>query len=245
MKKRKVKKTTLIISLLVFILALLLIVLYFTFHDVKEHQPIKEKEVKEKTENKDTKLDEIKKLYEENSDLIGWLQIKDTKINYPVMYTKGEDYYLYKDFYKKKYNPGSLFVDKHNNVDPRDTNLIIHGHNMDDGSMFHDLEKYLKEDFYKKHKTFKFYSLTSEDEYEIVSVFKSKVYNVDDKVFKYYKFYNAKNKEEYDNYIKNIKKLELYKTGVSASYNEELITLSTCEYSQENGRLVVVAKKIS
>lgn len=244
-KKKRRLKTTLIISLLLFILSLLLIAIYFTFHDEKEHQPIiePEKPKAEVKQEENTKLNEVKELYKQNADLVGWIQMKDTKIDYPVMYTKDADYYLYRDFYKKKYNPGTLFVDKHNNVEPRDINLIIHGHNMDDGGMFHDLEKYKSEEFYKNHKTFTFYTLTSEDTYEIVSVFKSKVYNVNDNVFKYYKFYGNKTKAEYDDYINNIKKLELYKTNVNASYPEELLTLSTCEYSQENGRLVIVAKK--
>lgn len=237
----KKKKTSLIIILLIFILCLLLIAIYFSFKD--EEKTLNKKHNEEKEIIDTDKLDEIKQMHEENSDLIGWLKIDDTKIDYPVMYTKGEDYYLYKNFKKENYKPGSLFVDKHNTVDPRDTNLIIHGHNMDDGSMFHDLINYKKEGFYKNHKTFTFYTLEEKEEYEIVSVFLSKVYNVDDVVFKYYKFYDAKTKSEYDNYIDNIKKLQLYETNVSASYNDKLITLSTCEYSQENGRLVVVAKK--
>lgn len=238
------KKTNLIIAILLFILAILLILIYFTFNQKEEHHPTTLKEEKEVNIEYDD-MEKVKSLYEENSDLIGYIIIPDTKIDYPVMYTSGEDYYLYKDFYKKKYSPGTLFVDKYNTVSPRDTNLIIHGHNMDDGSMFHDLEKYLNENFYQNHKLFTFYTLSEKETYEIVSVFKSKVYNVDDNVFKYYKFYKAENETEFNNFISNIKKLELYKTNVTAKMGDNLLTLSTCEYSQENGRLVIVAKKIS
>lgn len=235
------KKTDLIIAILVFILAILLILIYFSFNEKSQHQPSFEKEEEKIIETDE--MEKIKKLYNENNDLVGYIIIEDTKIDYPVMYTKGEDFYLYRDFYKNKYSPGTLFVDKYNQVEPRDTNLIIHGHNMTDGTMFHDLEKFLDEDFYKTHKTFTFYTLKEKETYEIVSVFKSKVYNVSDNVFKYYKFYNASNEKEFDDFISNVKKLELYNTGVTAKFNESLLTLSTCEYSKENGRLVVLAKK--
>jgi len=243
-KNNNKRKTNLIIGVLLFVLSVLLIALYFTFNSREEHYPVKENK-KENIiiEKQKSKVEELNELYKENSDLYGWITIDGTKIDYPVMYTKGEDYYLYRDFYKKKYNPGSLFIDKYNTITPRDSNLIIHGHNMDDGSMFHDLINYKDENFYKEHKMIKFYTLTEEKEYEIVSVFLSKVYNTDDNVFKYYKFYDASNETEYNSYITNIKNIDLYETGVSASYDDNLITLSTCEYSQENGRLVVVAKE--
>jgi len=241
------RKTNLIIGILLFILSLLLIALYFTFNEKDEHYPVKEKAKVEKdniVEKQETKLEELNRLYQENSDLYGWITIEGTVIDYPIMYTKGEDYYLYRDFYKQKYSPGSLFIDKYNTIEPRDSNLIIHGHNMDDGSMFHDLINYKNKAFYDEHKIIKYYTLTEEREYEIVSVFLSKVYNTDDNVFKYYKFYDAKNDSEYNDYISNIKKLSLYDTGITPQYDNNLITLSTCEYSQENGRLVVVAKEI-
>ncbi len=249
-KKRKKRKIMLIssISFLIILIGVLIGWIYFqkdSFHHPKlEDEKIVEPKNRVLT-NDEKQIEKMKKLYEKNSDFVGWITIADTKINYPVMYTKGEDYYLYRDFYKKKYNPGTLFIDKHNNVALRDINLIIHGHNMDDGSMFHDLEKYKQKDFYLKHKTFTFYTTSEKQIYEIISVFKSKVYNVGDKVFKYYKFYDAKNTKEYNYYISNIKKLALYHIDTTAEYPEELLTLSTCEYSQTDGRLVIVAKKIN
>ena len=82
-------------------------------------------------------------------------------------------------------------------------------------------------------------------EYEIVSVLLSKVYKTSDKVFKYYQFYNAESEAEFDAYIANVKAMALYDTGVEAQYGDELITLSTCEYSTENGRIAIVARKIA
>ena len=250
MKKRKKRRTRIkksaIIGISCFLLALLLVGGTLSYKYLFKHQPkIKENEKTQTVVKEvDEKVKEVKKLYEENNDLVGWIKIDDTKIDYPVMYTKGEDYYLYKDFYKKKSSAGSIYIDKHNTVSPRDINLLIHGHSMKDGSMFRALIDYKKESFYKKHPTFTFYTTEEKEEYEIIAVFVSQVYKVSDNVFKYYKFYNASNEKEYNDYITNIKKLSLYDIDKTAKYPDKLITLSTCEYSRENGRMVVVGKKI-
>ena len=247
-KKGNNKKRKKIIAIVCFLLALLLVGIPLGYKYLIKHQPkVKQpkKQVEEKVEKEvDSKLEEVKKLYQENNDLYGWITIDDTKIDYPVMYTKGEDYYLDRDFYKKKSSAGSLFIDKYNNIEPRDVNLLIHGHSMKDGSMFRALINYKSKSYYEKHKTFTFYTTNEKEEYEIIAVFVSQVYKVSDKVFKYYKFYNATNETEYNDYIKNIKKLSLFDIEATAKYPDKLITLSTCEYSRENGRMVVVGRKI-
>lgn len=248
-KRRRLKKwvKNLIKVVLLLFIILLMSKCFFNRKDTKNNSINKTKKIIEKiNDSKKTDiLKNIKKLYKINNDLVGYLVIPDTKINYPVMYTKGKDYYLRRDFNKNKNTAGTLYIDKYNMIEPRDTNLIIYGHNMNnDGTMFHDLELFREEDFYKKHKNFFYYTLKEKEEYEIVSVFISEVYRVIDEEFKYYKFYNADDKEDMDEYLKNIKKLSLYDTGVDIEYGDELLTLSTCEYSKENSRFVVVAKKV-
>lgn len=245
-KKRKMKKSIkLVICILIFIISIILLILYLFYQKPEKHQPVPKKEIKKEVEAVDPKMEEVKNLYKENNDLYGWIKIEGTRIDHPIMYTQGEDYYLRKDFYKQYYEGGTPYIDKHNTVSPRDINLIIYGHNLKDGTMFNDLLNYEKEEYYKEHKKITLYTIEEKQEYEIVSVFLSKVYRVNDKVFKYYKFYNANNEKEYNNYINNIKNLSLYETNVKPCYNDELITLSTCEYSQENGRFVVVARKVT
>lgn len=195
-----------------------------------------------------TILPELKELYEKNSDLAGWIKIDGTKVDYPVMYTPQDgEFYLYRTF-EKQDDPtkeGCLFIDKNCTIDPRSTNLLIHGHNMKNGTMFHTLLEYEKEEFYKEHPVISYSSLYSADEYEIAAVFLSKIYNKDEDVFKFYKFYDAKTADEFDAFVENIKEMELYETGVTPEFGDELITLSTCEYSQDNGRIVVVARKVT
>ena len=119
-------------------------------------------------------------------------------------------------------------------------NLVLYGHHMNNGSMFSDLCKYESEDFYREHKTIRFDTLDSFGEYEVIAAFKTVAYSEED--FKYYHFVNAESAGAFDGYIAECKALALYDTGVSAEYGDQLITLSTCEYSRTNGRMVVVAK---
>ena len=174
------------------------------------------------TEEK-TVLPELAELYQQNGNLAGWIRIEDTNINYPVMHTPDENC----------------------DVQLPSDNVIIYGHHMKNGSMFCDLEKFKSQDFWQEHKTFLFSTVTDRYEYEIVSVFKTFVYSDSPESFKYYHFVNAQTPEDFSAFIDRCKELSLYETGVSAEYGDKLITLSTCEYSRTNGRLVVVAKRIS
>lgn len=100
--------------------------------------------------------------------------------------------------------------------------------------------KYESEDFYQDHKTIHFDTLDSFGEYEVIAAFKTVAYS--EQGFKYYHFVRAEQEEDFDEFIAKCKELALYDTGVTAEYGDQLITLSTCEYSRTNGRMVVVAK---
>ena len=111
--------------------------------------------------------------------------------------------------------------------------------------MFEDLINYKKEAYYNEHKQIRFTTPTEDMTFEIISAFNSRVYYQDEtNVFRYYQFVNAKNQKEYESYINNSKKASLYDTGKTAEYGERLLTLSTCDYSQKNGRFAVVAKEV-
>ncbi len=187
-------------------------------------------------------LEQYAKLYEKNKDLEGWLSIEGMKIDYPVMQNEDNTYYLHHDFYGEDSKYGCLYVKEQADLDAG-TNFIIYGHNMKDGSMFGDLDLYLKESFYKEHPVISFDTLYEERTYDIIAVFRSQVYRADDEVFKYYQFYEADTQEEFEDFYDNIKKLSLYDTGVEAAFGDTFLTLSTCAYHVPDGRLVVVAKR--
>jgi sortase B len=201
-------------------------------------------------------LPKYQSLYEQNSDMIGWLKIEDTVIDYPVMQTmEDEDYYLDYDFNKEENMNGCLIMDTESIVGTgtstnqfRDgtkpsTNLIIHGHTMKSGLMFGGLKQYADENYGKSHSIICFDSLYEHREYELIAVFYSQVYINTDDVFKYYNFFQADTQVEFDDWYTNIKTMSLYNTGVTAEYGDEFITLSCCSYQIEDGRFVVVGKR--
>lgn len=181
-------------------------------------------------------------LYQENEDLVGWLSIEGTGIDYPVLQCEDDEYYLHHDFYGEDSKYGCLYVREQADLDGG-TNFIIYGHNMRDGAMFGDLDLYLKESFFREHPTISFDTLYEERVYEIVAVFRSQVYHADDEVFKYYQFYEADTREEFEDFYRNIKALSIYDTGVEAEFGDTFLTCSTCAYHVEDGRFVVVAKR--
>ncbi len=188
-------------------------------------------------------LEKYQELFRMNNDMYGWISIEGTNINYPVMYAPDQkDYYLKRNFEKEYSAYGAPYIAEHCNPYEPSDNIIIYGHHMNNGSMFSDLMKYEDKNFFLTQKTLNFDSMTEIAEYEIIAVFKTTAY--DDTGFKYYLFTDAETKEEFDSYIRKCKELALYETGVSAEYGDQLITLSTCEYSKTNGRMVVVAKKV-
>ena len=201
-------------------------------------------------------LSEYSKMRKKNPDLIGWLYIQGTPVDYPVMQTpKEEEYYLHRDFNQEDNKNGCLIMDTDSSVgigckeenylggSEPSTNLIIHGHNMKSKDMFGSLTRYEKKKYEKKHSVIQFDSLYEHREYDIISVFYSKVYKKTDTDFKFYQFFNAPDETSFQIFYDNIKQLSIYDTGVTAKYGDEFITLSTCSYQEENGRFVVVAKR--
>ena len=189
---------------------------------------------------------QLQELKKQNNDIVAWLEIPNTKINYPVLQTTDNEYYM-THTYKKEYSTdGSIFLDKDYDWEIPSSNLLIYGHNNKNGNMFQALLKYEDENYYKEHPTIEFTTANEDSNYEIIAVFKSRVYyKSEQNVFRYYFFINAENEEDYNYYVEESKKASLYDTGKTAKYGEQLLTLSTCEYSQEDGRFVIVAKKIN
>lgn len=190
-------------------------------------------------------LPEYETLYNKNKKLIGWLKIDDTNIDYPVMQTSDNTYYLDHNYNQEYDKNGSIFLDYNCSVYPRSTNMIVYGHHMKSGNMFGNLQKYAKESYGKKHSVITFDTIYEKAQYQVMYVFRSQVYNEDDIVFKYYQFIEANSETEFNSYMQEMSALSLYDTGVTAEFGDSLLTLSTCDSSQTDGRFVVVAKRIS
>ena len=189
-------------------------------------------------------LEEYETLYNKNRRLIGWLKIEDTNIDYPVLQTTDNIYYLDHNFEQEYDKNGSLFLDAACDIVHRNTNLIIYGHHMRSGKMFGNLNKYSSESYYKEHPYIQFDTIYEKGTYQVMYVFRSKIYNEDEIVFKYYQFFDAVSEKEFDSNMQEMAAISLYDTGVRAGFGDELLTLSTCDNSEADGRFVVVAKRI-
>ncbi len=189
-------------------------------------------------------LPEYKKIHQKNQKLIGWVKIDDTIIDYPVMQTVNNEYYLDHNFNQEEDRNGCIFMDYQCDVIKGCDNMILYGHHMKSGKMFGTLNKYSEESYYEEHPIIQFDTIYEKGKYQVMYVFRSKVYSEEDVTFKYYQFINAASEMEFNSYLNEMAALSLYDTGVVASYGDKLLTLSTCDYQEKKGRFVVVAKKI-
>ncbi len=253
-KKNKRKKIVLFIFIII-IMACIGYLCYYLYDNFKTKEQINLNEVNvdlNETANeikepiqKTERMLQLEELQKENDDIVAWLEIEGTNINYPILQAEDNDFYLNHNYKKETVSTGSLFLDKDFDVVNGSDNYLIYGHRNKNGLMFEDLFKYSQEQFYNAHKRIKFTTTKEDVEYEVLAVFYSRVYYKSEKnVFRYYFFVNAENEAEYDEYVNNCKKASIYDTGVTAEYGDQLITLSTCEYSQKDGRFVVVYKKV-
>lgn len=251
------RKIVFLLALMILLTAVVMIILQFR----KEYGGKDEidryiTELKNKTptqENIDrlpqgTTNEEFAGLYAENNDFIGWLTIPGTNIDYPVMQHPEKDYYLHRNFQKQDEFSGTLFVDYKGKItkDSMPQNTIIYGHNMLYKYQFSALMNYKHNiNFLKLSPVIEFDTLYSNNQYKIISVFMTNIYEEHGEVFDYtHKIYFT-NPDEFFDYVLQSKDRSIYETGVDVQYGDELVTLSTCD--QDTGfeaRLVVVARKV-
>ncbi len=191
-------------------------------------------------------LPEYQQLAQQYQGLYGWLAIPGTGLDLPVMQPPEDDmeFYLDHDFTGAPSPEGALFVDGQNSGFPQDDNTVVYGHNMKNGHIFGLLVKYQEADYCMEHRNIQFDTLYETGEYEVVAVLKTRIRNENEEGFRYYQFFNYQDRESFGQCRAFVEENRLYDTGISLRYGDRILMLSTCEYSQENGRLVVVARKI-
>ncbi len=201
---------------------------------VNKTEPVKEKEI----------LPEYNDLIKINKKLIGWLKIDDTNIDYPVVQASDNEFYLKHNFEDEYDKNGTIFMDKDCDVLQPSTNFILYGHRMQSGAMFGKLSKYEDADYCRKHQYIEFDTIYEKGIYQVMYVFRSTILNSDDVEFKYYQFIDANSEQEFQSNMEQMAAISLVDTKVTAEYGDRLLTLSTCDYYETNGRFVVVAKKV-
>lgn len=195
---------------------------------------------KTEQEEEPVRVHNYEELYNMNPDFIGWLCIDGTKINYPVMHTpEDSQYYIYRDFCGKKTASGTPFMGGDCTVDS--DSIIIHGHNMKNDTMFGSLDEYRSRDYWKEHPVIKFDTLEEDREYEIFSVFTTRLLYENETGFRYYGYVGDLSEEYFNEFVGQAIRASHYDTGIVPEYGDQILMLSTCSYHTENGRLVVAA----
>lgn len=192
----------------------------------------------EETEEKNEFSVDFEKLKKKNSDSVAWLRFDQPEvISYPVVQAKDNSFYLRRDINKKYSAYGTLFMDSHNKNDFTDSNTIIYGHNMLNGSMFGSLKKYKTKEYWEKNSYFYIYTPDNMvHKYHIYGVYIVGPYS---DIFTY-SFGNTNLLQEYLDMTSTMK---LYKTGIHASISDHTVTLSTCT-SNSTKRLVLQGYEI-
>ena len=237
------------------LLLTLLVVAIFSLGKIADycyHSNESKNNIRDLISDEDTRGENYRRLKEQNPDLVGWIRIPGTPVDYPVMWTPDEpEKYLRTDFEGKYSLSGLPFVSADCNVSPMPdekaySNTLIYGHHMQDGSMFAVLTEYEKQDFYEKHKTIEFdriYDDASyeEYEYEVISAFKTEI----GKGFEYYRYADVEDVDRFSEYLENVETLNLLTYKRTVDNVSDLMTLSTCSYHVrgDKGRFVVVAGK--
>lgn len=189
-------------------------------------------------------LPEYRELYEMNNDLVGWITIEGTKVDYPVMQTPDEEnFYLKRNFNKADSAHGCIYAREVCDINEPSDNVTLYGHNMLDGSMFAALHQYINQEKWEENSLIFYDTLYEYHVYKIFAVFRTTA--TIGEGFSYHQFVDATTEEEFDDFVATCKELAYYETGITPEFGDKLICLSTCEYTNDNGRLVVAAVRIS
>lgn len=181
--------------------------------------------------------DRFKGLAAQNKDVIGWIQIPNTNVDYPVAKSLNNDYYLHRDLHKKEYYPGTIFMDFRDVGNAKDRHSIIYGHNMKDGSMFGTLKRYKKNDFYEANRIFTYSTLYEDTQWEIFSAYVSPA-TLDliptdfDSDADFMRFITARQSKS------------MYPSDIQLKPTDKILTLITCTYEINDARFVIHARKV-
>nr|WP_300003941.1 class B sortase [Tissierella sp.] len=228
------KRIVLFLAIIIFSLSAYKVASYFlsSMDNKKAYKNISKEYKAAESIEETSNLDLLK---EKNENIVAWLDVPSTNINYPVVKGSDNDFYLTHDMEDKKSIHGSIFMD-YRNLAKDDRNLVIYGHYMKDGTMFKDLINYKEETFFKDNPDI-FVDLGGEKErYEIFSV----VLTTGDSGYIDIDF---SSEESFLDYIDNIKAKSLFTRDIDFKGGEKIVTLSTCSYEFHDARTVVFGVK--
>ena len=202
-------------------------------------------------EDQTARLDRCRRSREANPDTIGWISIPGTEIDYPVMHTPEDpDFYLNHGFDQEPSAGGMIYLDAGDDCGGRKvqepaeaeaakrTNLILYGHHMKNGTMFAGLEQYRSAEFFEEHRTIFFDMLAGTGDYEVFAVFCMTAREAGEQLAPYLA---AETKEQYGRLMETVRVKSLHGPKETPEWPRRLLTLMTCEYTQNEGRLFLMA----
>ncbi len=190
----------------------------------------------------DSRFPVYQSLQQKNQDMIGWVRIEGTPIDYPVCFTPGQpEYYLHRDFDRNNSSYGTPFLDSSCQLETPRSSLIIYGHHMKNGSMFASLQNYEDGSWSSLHPYIQFDTLEDAGSYEVAAAIRLSA-SQDNTSWRQLLF--PADKQEFDLAWKTVQTHRFCDTGVDLIWGDELLALVTCEYTQQDGRLMVIARRI-
>lgn len=194
-------------------------------------------------------LPKYREAYTQNNDLVGWITVPNTAIDFPVVQGDDNKFYLRRDFNKEYLREGSIFMDYRNHIDTFDRNTILYGHNYSNSVMFSDLEKYKDIEFYKTAPVIQFDTIHGEYSWKVFAVFITDAdQDKDGYIFNY--IYPFMTEESLGEFVGELHKRSLYHPDVEVLPTDKVLALSTCSYDLDspddlkNVRLVVMARLV-
>ncbi|MBQ5440310.1 MAG: class B sortase, partial [Clostridia bacterium] len=203
---------------------------------------------KTSSDSEEEDLDRFAKLQAINPEIKGWIYIPNTTyIDYPVLEHKGDgpysQFYLWRDYLGGQSNYGSIFMDYRCEDSIDSKNIILHGHNMDNGMVFHQLLSYSNLNFFASAPIIQFDTAEYDADWKIISVFKTNTLTSQGEFFNYLRG-TFENDVDFMDFVYNIMERSIIDTGVTVNENDQLITLSTCSYEFSEFRTVIVARRV-
>lgn len=196
--------------------------------------------------DKETKLIDYSKLYQENNDFVGWVKINGTKIDYPVVKYTDNEKYLSTDFYGKPHRLGTVFADSRATLtkEYQSDNVVLYGHSAKDGSYFNDVRNYNKLDYYKKHPFVTFNTMYDNSDYVIIGCVLVDALDSSENGFIYSNYVEFTDDANYQEFMKKLTERNYYVSPIDVNKDDKYITLSTCEYVFEEARMAIFARKL-
>ena len=260
-KKQKIRKIVVLIAIVVFIGALYYVLDFYIFGPMRNNAITSEiqsiaynKKDDGGSEDKNGPAQDWDALKDINDEIVGWITIPDTVVDYPVLEHIGDDrynqYYIDKSYKKDGTEFGSIFIDYRSTDSTKSRNVIMHGHNMRDGSQFHTMLNYSHEgdldgdlDYYREHPVIIFNTPDGDAKYKIISVFKTSTRYEHGEFFNYMQG-EFNSDAEFMNFVYNARIRSMFDIPVTVNEKDQIITLSTCCYEFYQWRCVIVARKV-